>query len=83
MADAKAIGQFVIGKYITPARNRGDYVVGVRSGEVHDDMGLHQKLPAVCSVLGSNTFNRTAKVRRIAVEGPINGASTLFMYRLK
>lgn len=78
-----AITNYVIEKYIKPARIRGDYVAGVRSGDVHKGMNKKDQLPQVCSKLGSDTFQREAKVRRIALEGPTNGANALFVYRLK
>lgn len=78
-----AITQYAIDKYITPARNRGDYVVGILSGDIHRALGKMNQLPQVCSKLGSNVFQREARVRRIALEGPTNGANALFVYRLK
>jgi len=78
-----AITQHVINNYIVPARNRGDYVVGVLSGDIHKALGKHDQLPQVCSKLGSNVFQREARVRRIALEGPTNGAKALFVYRLR
>lgn len=65
-----------------PARKRGDLVVGIRAGDVHSEMKLAQRLPAVCSALGSDLFEGLARVKRVAIEGPLNGSSTLFVYRL-
>ena len=77
------ITKYVIDNYIQPARVRGDYVVGVKSGDVHQGLNKVNQLPQVCSKLGSNVFQRDARVKRIALEGPTNGANALFVYRLK
>lgn len=77
------ITKYAIDKYVTPARTRGDYVVGIRSGDIHSALGKVNQLPQVCSKLGSNVFQKDARVRRIALEGPTNGANALFVYRLR
>jgi len=69
-------------RYVAPARKRGDLAVGIRSGDVHTELGLAQRLPAVCAALGSDRFESLARVRRVAIEGPLNGPSTVFIYRL-
>ncbi len=79
--------KYVIDNYIQPARVCGDCVVGVRAGDFHrGTKGLRNKgteVLDVCSKLGSNVFQRDARVKRIALEGPTNGANALFVYRLK
>lgn len=77
------ITQYAIDHYIKPARARGDYVVGIMSGDIHKALNMKNALPTVCSKLGSNVFQKEAKVKRIALEGPTNGAKALFVFRLK
>jgi hypothetical protein len=62
---------------------RGDYTVTIRVGAVVDALSPAPAVPAVSGVLGSNVFEREARVHRIAVDGPIPGASTLFVIKLK
>jgi len=76
------IRQFAIDQYIKPARDRGDLTVTIRAGKIHRDLNLSSNLPAVCAALGTNKFVKMANIRRIAIDGPLNGASTLFIYRL-
>lgn len=77
------ITQYTIDHYIKPAKTRGDYVVGIMSGDVHKALHMENALPTVCSKLGSNVFQREARVKRIALEGPTNRAKALFVFRLK
>ena len=77
------ITQYAIDSYIKPAKTRGDYVVGIISGDIHKALKMKNALPTVCSKLGSNIFQREARVKRIALEGPTNGARALFVFRLK
>lgn len=77
-----SVREFCRQRYVEPARKRGDLVVGIRAGDVHAEMQFAQRLPLVCSALGSDRFEGLAKVKRVAIEGPLNGSSTLFVYRL-
>jgi hypothetical protein len=45
-------------------------------------MGLNNRLPRVCSALGTTTFERFASVERVGIEGPTNGANAVFTFRL-
>ena len=80
---ADAIRDFCIKEYVEPARSRGEHTVTIRSGDVHTSMQLSQRLPAVCAALGSDTFEKAARVRRLVIDGPLNGASTLFVFALR
>ena len=68
--------------YIKPARSRGDSEVEILTGDVHKALGYRNRYPLVCAALGSQIFENTYRVRRVAVEGPLNGASTLFRFRV-
>ena len=83
MTGADAIREFCIREYVEPARARNEHTATIRSGDVHTQMQLSQRLPAVCAALGSDTFEKTARVRRLVIDGPLNGASTLFVFALR
>ena len=68
--------------YVDPARKRGEKTVEIRSGDVHSAMHYRNRYPLVCSAIGSNLFQELCGVRRISVEGPLNGVSTLFTFEL-
>ncbi len=82
MTQADRIRDFVKSNYIDPARAKGQDTVSVRSGDVHFAMSLSQRYPAVCSALGSNKFEQLCNIERLSIEGPINGANTVYTYRL-
>lgn len=79
---ADDIRKFCIEHFVKPARSRGEHAVALRAGDIHAQMGLAQRLPAVCAALGSDTFEQLARVKRIAIDGPLNGSSTLFVFKL-
>ena len=85
MADSErsdSVREFVLHRYVEPARQRGDHVFLVRVADVHEQMHLKNSLPAVSAALGANKFIELAHVKRLAVDGPLNGASCLFIFRL-
>jgi len=69
-------------KYVEPARSRGEKIVSVRAGDVHDALGYRNRVPLVCSALGASVFEKTCRLRRSAVEGPLNGANTVFRFEI-
>ncbi len=52
------------------------------TGDVADALGLQKRLPAVCSALGTNTFEDECRVKRTACEGPLNGANLRLTFRI-
>jgi 5-methylcytosine-specific restriction protein B len=68
--------------YIDPARSKGEKTVAIRSGDVHSALDYKNRYPLVCSAIGSNKFEELCNVKRISVEGPINGVSTVFTFEL-
>jgi 5-methylcytosine-specific restriction enzyme B len=69
-------------KYVEPARARGNRLIEIRAGDVHRDMGFKNRLPLVCSAIGATVFEETQRIRRVAIEGPLNGANTLFRFEI-
>lgn len=82
MKRADQIRQFALLNYITPARSRGETVVSIRAGDVHSQMGLSARLPAVCSALGTNKFESMCGIKRLSIQGPANGANAVFTFKL-
>ena len=71
---------FCATQYVTPARQRGDYSVTIRAGDVHRKLDFRNRLPLVCSALGSNRFEDELDLKRVSIDGPLNGANTYFTY---
>jgi hypothetical protein len=80
MAISDDVRQYCLKQYVQPARERGDRFVEIRWRA--PDPGLQQSLPLVCSALGSLKFEKLANVERTSIEGPLNGANTVFTFRV-
>lgn len=68
--------------YIIPAKKRGEKQIIIRAGDIHKELGFKNRLPLICSALGTGIFNEMANVKRISIEGPVNGANTRFTFQL-
>jgi len=79
---AERIRHHVITRHIVPARDAGETVVKVTSGDVHRDMGLQDRVPAVCSALDTQVFLDLAGVAMEARSGPPQGVTTTFAFRI-
>lgn len=66
---ADAIRAFTCQRYIEPARRRGDTHVEIRMGDVHRDMGLKHRQPAVCSAIQAKKFRTGCRVALIGQQG--------------
>jgi hypothetical protein len=82
MTQADRIRQYVLDHYVAPARAKGRAEITIRAGDVHQEMGLANRMPAVCSAIDSNKFNQLARVIPIGRRGPANGANVFFQFRL-
>ena len=80
--DSHEIRSHLIRTHVEPARARRDYTVTIRAGDVVNELASGTAIPAVCGVLGSDTFEREARLQRLAIAGPVAGARTLFVYKL-
>ena len=81
-ANADEIREFVKREYIVPARLRGDTVIRVNSGEVHNALGYVNRYPAVCGAIGTRRFQTLCNVEQVSREGPTNGADVYFTFRI-
>jgi len=79
---ADEIREFVCENYIKPARERGEKQIAIRAGDVHKEMGLVSRIPAVCSALGTNKFQDLCGIELIRREGPTNGSNVHFTFKL-
>jgi 5-methylcytosine-specific restriction protein B len=82
MALADEIRDFAYKRYIQPAGQRGERQVTIRAGDVHKEMELTDRVPAVCGALGTEKFQRMCNVRLINREGPTQGANVYFTFEL-
>ena len=82
MSHADDVRAYCKRNYVDVARSKGEKTVSIRSGDVHAALDYKNRMPLVCSAIGSNKFEELCKVRRIAIEGPFTGANTVFAFEL-
>ena len=79
---ADKIREFVYENYIKPARERGLRLVTIRAGDIHSQMGLKNRMPAVCEALSAKKFEEMYNVKLIKRKGPVHGADVYFTFRI-
>ena len=82
MMQADQIRQFVLNKYIGPARSSGCKEVTLRAGDVHKEMGLISRMPAVCSALEGKKLCDLAGISVKQRHGPPKGSNVYVTYDL-
>ena len=82
MRQADTIRAFALGNYIELARQRGERFVTIQTGDVHKDMGLENRMPAVCGELRAKKFEALAGVTLVKEEGPYQGANLYLTFKL-
>ena len=79
---ADRIRHFVQTETIDPARQRGEKTIRVSARDVHQKMGLDNRLPAVCEALDADKFLEFAKVTLVGRSGPHLGSSAEWVFGL-
>ncbi len=69
-ATADELRSYVNRVFIEPARKAGRSSVAVVSGEVHKDIGLENRMPAVCSALDAKKFEKEYRLLKSRRDGP-------------
>ncbi len=77
---AEAIRMYAQREYVEPARKKGERRIRIIAGDVHRGMRLKNRVPNVCSVLGSRTFLEKNGLVIEAVSGPPSGMGTRVAY---
>jgi len=77
---AEAIRMYALREYIEPARKKGERRARIIAGDVHRGMRLRNRVPNVCSVLGSRTFLEKNGLVIEEVSGPPSGMGTRVAY---
>ena len=82
MKPSDQVRQYCKRIFIDPAREKGLKRVLIKSGDVHSALKYKNRYPLVCAAVGSNLFEDLCNVKRISVDGPLNGVSTLFTFEI-
>ena len=70
------VREWVQNHIVKPARARGDRMITVTAGEVHNQLGLTNRVPVVCQALRSKRFLEANRLVLKNVTGPPSGLST-------
>jgi excisionase family DNA binding protein len=73
MTLAEKIREHVYTRKVVPAKKQGQKQVTVKAGMIHDEMGLSNRVPAVCGGLDANKFVDTYPVKISGRRGPHQG----------
>lgn len=77
---ADRIRRHVGAQYIDAARRDGRNTVTIRAGDVARDLRLRNRVPAVCSALGSKLLLEQAGLRLVERRGPRQSTTTEFLH---
>ena len=81
--NADRIRQYVLEKYILPARGRGDPFVSVKVREVHDALLLDRNWANVCQAISGKKFQSLAGVKEPQQKGADASSTTAFIFDLR
>jgi hypothetical protein len=84
---AEEIRHFVFEHYVKPAKERGETKLVVLSGKVHEQMGLKNRMPAVCNALRGSKLQDFFGIRLIQeIRSPHvekDSSTNRFVFRLE
>lgn len=81
-SSADRIRAYIVEHYLEPARANGVREIEIRAGDVHKEIGLNNRMPAVCSVLDGKLFREQSGLELIDRSGPSQGANAVFRFRV-
>ena len=79
---ADEIRGHIVTKHVNPARSGKQGELSLRAGDIHRELGLKNRMPAVCGVLGGEKLQQEAHIVRIATSGPIPSATAEFRFKI-
>ena len=83
MSQADRIREYANKAFIEPARNAGIADVAIEAGDVHKDLKLQNRMPAVCSALDAEKFQADYGVMLIHRSGPRQGSTVKWIFSLR
>jgi 5-methylcytosine-specific restriction protein B len=82
MSLAEHIREHVLKTRIEPARNRGQQFVTLRVGDIHRELALKSRQPAIAGALGTRRFEMLAHVQTVQRIGPHLGGNLWFTFEI-
>jgi hypothetical protein len=83
MRQADRILQHVVTAHFVPAWKAATPAIELRAGDLHKELKLSNRMPAMCSVLGSERLKKLTRTRLVERRGPQQGANAVFVYDLQ
>lgn len=80
---ADRIREHIEEHHVRPARAASCQEVTIRAGDVHSEMGLASRMPAVCAALDSRLLADRSRLRLLSRSGPHQGANVFFRFSLE
>ena len=80
---ADKIRRYVNESFIEPARRAGSASVTVTSGDVHKDLKLESRMPAVCAALDAAKFHEHFRVLLSKRSGPKQSSTVRWVFSIK
>jgi hypothetical protein len=66
--------------FVVPARQKGQKRFSIRVGDVVRELRLYRSIPAVCSALKTQEFQRANHLKLVDATGPKSGLSTTVVF---
>ena len=82
LSQADEIRKYAKTHYIIPARQKGDKRVSFAVSEIHQGLKLVSRYQLVCSSIDARKFKAFARVELIKREGPKEGASAHWTFKI-
>lgn len=82
MSHSDAVRDYCGNAYVAPARAAGRSEIKIRAGDVHKALGYSNRMPLVCSAIGSKKFEDQFGAKRTSIEGPSASTTTTYTFRL-
>jgi len=79
---ADEIREFIYKEYIEPAQEHSQKQITIKASDVHDKMGLKNRMPAVTGALGTKILERKYGINCIERKGVTNGPNVFFTFLL-
>jgi len=83
MQTAEQIREFARIRYVEPARTSGASEVEVHAGTVHREMGVVNRMPAICSALDADRFRDECELTLVQRRGPRQSSSVVWLFTLE
>jgi hypothetical protein len=80
---AELIRRFAFDNYVVPVRGTPNAEIRIRAGDVHRDMKLSGRMPAVCGALDARVFGSDFGLELVRRTGPRPGANAEWVFRTR